>query len=139
MEEQARVVPANELLQHILGLASGALDVHGSEDGDYVVEEKLSVADATGRGFRIFCGLGVEEAEDAQFSAYKGSGARLQVWRGGEHVRGIVGIARDAVGPDVHGEEVVAVDMAAADQSEIGGWRRATAHRAPIPMAARDE
>jgi hypothetical protein len=46
VQEQAGVLPPQEVGQHGLGLAGAALDVDRLEDGDDVLEEELGVGAA---------------------------------------------------------------------------------------------
>lgn len=77
MQKKPRMVPSNEFLQHVLGLASWALDIHLLQDRQYILEEKLGIPDATACGFRVVGSFRVEETEDAKLSAYESASTGL--------------------------------------------------------------
>lgn len=139
MEEQSGIAPADEFLQHILCLAGRTLDIYFLQNSDYVLEQKLSIPDTTTCGLRVFSCIGVEETEDAQLSAYEGSSAGLQVWRTGNVLRGEIGVTGNTICANVHGEKLVPIDIATANQGKIRTWRRTSAGRSAISRAARDE
>jgi hypothetical protein len=43
VQEEARVVSAQKIRNHLLGLASAAHDIHGFQNGNDVFEEELSI------------------------------------------------------------------------------------------------
>lgn len=61
MQEEPRVLPPQELLQHVLGLPARALHIHRLQNRHDVLQQELGIV---GSPVRARCVVGVQELED---------------------------------------------------------------------------
>lgn len=157
MQKQPRVVPPQELRQHVLRLARAARQVHRLQDRDDVLEEELGVLASAPRGRVLVIvaaaaaapvrGVRAEEGEDLEFPAYPHPGAGDELLVLAEEGGRELAVAREAVGADVL--RVPAVEVHFLPAAQRGGrflWcgvsrsalaARASSERCPRPGLTR--
>lgn len=129
MQEEPRILPPEKLLQQVFCLSITRLYINMFQHRDNVHEQELSVTARRG----CICGGGsrtlrVQEGEDTELAADEHAGAGLQVGGGGEVVGSEVAVAGMGIGAYVVGVQVVAVDVAAAQDGGVYlGWREGAA------------
>ena len=126
VQEQLRVVPPQEIRQHILRLPRAPHHIHRLEDSDDVFEEELGILQPTmaRRVVGAGVGLGSEKGEHPELPPHKhpGPGYKLLVL---EALRCDLAVVGCAVGAHVHRVTVVEVDFLPLTDGAVGGVARA--------------
>ncbi len=92
MQKQSRILPPQEILQHLLRLPSTSLYIHRLQDGHYILQQELGIVGAPIRGACCAAATAAviwrEEFEDLQLAPDPFARAGYKLVVVGEEVRG---------------------------------------------------